>query len=78
MRLGVRRCIVTGGSSGIGAAICLALGRKGHSVFVTGTIPQQGPGIDLRSGEVFVFTIVVCSTSMGCAGTDHSGLVRLP
>ena len=41
-----RRCIVTGGSSGIGAAICLALGRKGHAVFVTGTILQLGPRVE--------------------------------
>ncbi|KAJ1476967.1 hypothetical protein T484DRAFT_1823053, partial [Baffinella frigidus] len=45
-----KRCIVTGGSSGIGAAICLALGRKGHSVFVTGTIPQQGRNREAAEG----------------------------
>lgn len=30
------RCIVTGGSSGIGEAICRALGKRGAKVFVTG------------------------------------------
>ena len=30
------RCIVTGGSSGVGEAICRALGQRGAKVFVTG------------------------------------------
>ena len=46
----VRRCIVTGGSSGIGASICVALGRKGHSVFVTGTSPARSPSLAHGSG----------------------------
>jgi len=35
------KCIVTGGSSGIGAAICQELGRRGHQVFVTGRDEQN-------------------------------------
>lgn len=30
------RCIVVGGSSGVGEAICLELGKRGAKVFVTG------------------------------------------
>jgi NAD(P)-dependent dehydrogenase (short-subunit alcohol dehydrogenase family) len=33
---GGMRCIVTGGSSGIGAAVCSELGRRGARVFITG------------------------------------------
>jgi len=32
----VKRCIVTGGTRGVGAALCLALARRGHAVFLTG------------------------------------------
>ena len=35
------RCIVTGGSSGIGEAICHELGKRGHQVFVTGRNAQN-------------------------------------
>jgi NAD(P)-dependent dehydrogenase (short-subunit alcohol dehydrogenase family) len=32
------RCIVTGGSSGIGEAVCQELGRRGHQVFPLASI----------------------------------------
>ena len=46
-----RRCLVSGGTSGIGAAVALALAREGGCVAVLGRREQQGLAVAARLAE---------------------------
>jgi len=46
------RCIVTGGSSGIGEAICKELGRRGCRVFITGRNTEKLNTVQKLVGEL--------------------------
>ena len=62
-RVAGRRCLVSGGTSGIGAAIALQLAREGASVAVLGRRKAQGLAVAARLAEASA----ACGAAAGAA-----------